>query len=345
MKENIMQKRKSLVGLEPRKSIQVITAEWEPFAPIGPQVAYHAACIIRGGLFVHGGVTQKDGKEPSHSLHRLDLSSGMWSQVKTPGTPALSHHCAVAIDDRYMLLIGGWNGRLRTPDVHAYDVQEDLWLPISVAGFPEGAGLSSHTANLLSRSKILVIGREGSLRTQRRHGCVYMLSGTVESGHFKYSEYSQSASSRSGHTSTFVGNKLYIIGGRSDHLIEVSPGFSPPPATPCTLMKKVAEAAKSGQLKPLAKMPCGRKHHVTVAGPGMILVYGGDTFDGRSREPVGEMIVIHFNPGPEFYSLGVSRLGRAGHVVVTTGDCIIMHGGLGGRADIFGDAYQLKLFV
>ncbi|KAL8589141.1 hypothetical protein ACOMHN_052479 [Nucella lapillus] len=339
-----MQKRKSLVGMESSKGrAHTVTAEWEPFAPAGPQVAFHAACVIRGGLFVHGGVTQKDGKDPSQDLHRLDLNSGLWSRVRTPGGPALSHHCAVAMDNRYMMLIGGWNGLRRTPDVHAYDVQENLWLPLTAVGFPEGAGLSSHTANLLSSSEILVIGREGSLRTQRRHGCVYVLSGRVEGGRFKYSAYSQSVSSRSGHTSTFVGSKLYIVGGRSDNLLEVTQGFHPPPPLPCTLMKTVGEMAKAGHLQVLAKMPCGRKHHVAVGGPGTILLHGGETFDGRSREPVGEIIVIQFSPGPQFYSLGVSRLGRAGHACVATEDCVIMHGGLGGRSDIFGDAYRLQL--
>lgn len=108
-------------------------------------------------------------------------------------------------------------------------------------------------------------------------------------------------------------------------------------------MKMIAEAVKSGRLKSLPKMPCGRKHHVTVSGPGLVLVYGGETFDGRSREPVGEMIVIHFTPGPQFYTLGASRMGRAGHVCVVTHNAVIMHGGLGGRSDIYGDAYQLKL--
>ena len=75
--------------------------------------------------------------------------------------------------------------------------------------------------------QILVIGREGSLRTQRRHGSAYLLSGRVESGRLKYSEYSQGVSSRSGHTATFVGSKLYIIGGRSDNLLEVCIFFPP----------------------------------------------------------------------------------------------------------------------
>ena len=53
-----------------------------------------------------------------------------------------------------MLLIGGWNGRQRTPDVHAYDAQEDCWLPMTAVGFPEGGGLSSHTATLLNSSEV-----------------------------------------------------------------------------------------------------------------------------------------------------------------------------------------------
>nr|KAG5691363.1 hypothetical protein BaRGS_033412 [Batillaria attramentaria] len=171
-------------------------------------------------MYVHGGVEQKDGKQPSNALHKLDLSTGMWSRIQTSGSPALSHHCALAIDDRYMLLVGGWNGRLRVPDVFAYDAQENQWLPIATAGFPEGAGLSSHTASLFSSGEILVIGREGSLRTQRRHGSAFLLSGNVQSGKFKYSEYSHEVSSRSGHSATFLGSKLYIIGGRSDNLLE-----------------------------------------------------------------------------------------------------------------------------
>lgn len=339
-----MQRRKSSSSADPRKSTAPpLTAEWDPFAPAGPQVAFHAACVIRGAMYVHGGVTEKDGKFPSQYLHKLDFNTGMWSQIRVSGSPALSHHCAVAIDNRYMLLIGGWNGKQRTADVFAFDAEENRWMPITAVGFPEGGGLSSHTANLIGSNEILVIGREGSLLTQRRHGSAYLLTGSVLSGRLKYSEYSQSLSSRSGHTANFVGTKLYIIGGRSDHLLEVSAGYSPPPQCQCSVMKTISDAAKEGSLKSLPKMPCGRKGHVTVPGPNTLLIYGGETFDGRSREPVGDMIVIHFNQGPQFYTLGVSRLGRAGHVCVATENAIIMHGGLSGRSEICGDAYKMKL--
>ena len=89
-------------------------------------------------------------------------------------------------------------------------------------------------------------------------------------------------------------------------------------------------------------MPCGRKHHVAVPGRKIVLLYGGETFDGRSHDPVGEMIVIQLSSTPQFYSLGTSRLCRSGHACIVTDDAVIMHGGLGKRSDISGAAYYLK---
>ena len=43
-------------------------------------------------------------------------------------------------------------------------------------------GLSSHTANLLANGDILLVGREGSLRIQRKSGQVYQLIGDFKRG-------------------------------------------------------------------------------------------------------------------------------------------------------------------
>lgn len=43
-------------------------------------------------------------------------------------------------------------------------------------------GLSSHTATLLANGDVLLIGREGSLRMQRRSGQAYLLRGDLKSG-------------------------------------------------------------------------------------------------------------------------------------------------------------------
>ena len=72
---------KGAVAMESSRAVKLLMAEWEPLAPVGPQVAFHTACFIRGALYVHGGVKERDGKQPSKDLHRLDLASGMWSLV------------------------------------------------------------------------------------------------------------------------------------------------------------------------------------------------------------------------------------------------------------------------
>lgn len=72
---------------------------------------------------------------------------------------------------------GGWNGKERSSDVHVYNCKDNIWFTCQTTGFPVGAGLSSHTANLLSNGEILIIGREGSLRMQRRSGNAFILSG------------------------------------------------------------------------------------------------------------------------------------------------------------------------
>ena len=57
-----------------------VTAEWKPLAA-GPTAAFHTACIIRGVLYIHGGVTVRDGRTPSNKLYMLALPSTMWTEV------------------------------------------------------------------------------------------------------------------------------------------------------------------------------------------------------------------------------------------------------------------------
>ena len=166
-----------------------------------------------------------------------------------------------------------------------------------------------------------------------------MLCGHAESGHFTYREYTQATASRSGHTANIVGNKLYIIGGRDNNLIERHAGFRSGNMIVSHATQKISEAV--GKLQAVTKYPGGRKNHTAISGPGSVFIHGGETFDGRSREPVGEMYIYSEKPSPTFYKVGTSVIGRAGHVCGVVGDKIVMHGGTGGRTTVFGDTYQL----
>ena len=314
---------------------------WDMLSPAGPSMAHHAGCIINDVLYIHGGIDKKFSKYPLKKLYRMDLEgTRLWQEVRAPNCPALSHHTCLVLHNRYMVLIGGWDGRIRTTEVFAYDTQEDQWIFPTTSRFPEGGGLSSHTATLLKNGDIFVYGRDGSTRCHRRHGNAYLLTGNIKAGAFTYVPLELEVESRSGHTADILGSSIYIIGGRSDKTIETHGGMKGGSA-PCPFVSKLA--AQLDTLKPLAKPPCGRKQHVSLAGSGSVFIHGGETFDGRSRDPVGEMYLITFKPDTQWYKLGDSGRGRAGHMCCAGGDKVVLHGGEGAKGVIHSDSYLLQV--
>ncbi|KAK2144249.1 hypothetical protein LSH36_775g00031 [Paralvinella palmiformis] len=334
----------------------------ELMSPCGPVLSNHAGCLIRNTLYVHGGINKYLSKEPLNTFYKLDLNSPspIWTEILDRNSPHLSHHACLVLDNRYILFIGGWNGRHRTADMWAYDVQEATWIGLATSGFPEGAGLSSHAVVLLADGNILVVGREGSARIQRRYGNSWIIRGNVMNGHFAYNEHNLSLASRSGHTMHVTGSQLTIIGGRCDRPVEQHSGYraltssssssSSLSSTSSLSSSSSSSAAFFGQLNefvrrasPLAKPPCGRKQHVSVSGSGLVLIHGGETFDGRSRHPVGDFYLLSLRPNVKWYHLGSSGVGRAGHVCCVSDDKIVIHGGLGPRNAVYGDSYVIKL--
>jgi len=196
-------------------------AQLDVLSPVGPVLAYHVGWIADGALYVHGGINKVGSKTPSFRLHRFDFDEGTWSELRVPGAPALSHHACVVVSGRYVVLIGGWTGHERTSDVHLFDMASSRWLTPRTVGFPTGAGLSSHAATQLACGSILVVGREGSLRMQRKFASAFLLRGNPALGGtavFTYSEFPLSTASRSGHSVYVVGSTLIILGGRNDQV-------------------------------------------------------------------------------------------------------------------------------
>ncbi|XP_060063802.1 kelch domain-containing protein 9-like [Ylistrum balloti] len=319
-----------------------LSVDWELVTSNGPSLAFHVGCALGNGIYIHGGIETKDGKQPSDKLFRYNSSSQSWQEVHAAGSPALSHHACVPLAGRYMLLIGGWDGKSRTAKVVAFDSEKQQWLPQETSGFPGDAGLSSHTATLLASGEIIIFGREGSLRMQRRHGNSYILSGSVQSGHFTFKEFTNAAASRSGHTSNIIGNKLYVVGGRENNLIEIHDRLKSGESDNQTITTKLLSIAE--KVTPMSKLPGGRKNHITINGTGVLFFHGGDTFDGRSRESVGEMFLITLKPTMQFYKLGESRVRRSGHICCIIGDKVILHGGLGGKnnSHVYSDTFSLE---
>lgn len=318
-----------------------LTLDWKILLPAGPELAQHAGCIIGNKFYIHGGVTKYRSIIPSNKLYSLDLAHMIWNEVRAPGSPSLSHHACVALDDQYMVLIGGWNGHNRTSRIFIYDTKENKWLFPKDVGFADGAGLSSHTATVLDSGNILVVGREGFLKTVGKHGNAYLLSRDVQNGEFVYEKFSDNTASRSGHTVSAIDNTVYIIGGRDDTFLEFHNGYTS--ADPVgTLNSSFRNVLKD--VGPLARLPSGRKNHIAVSGKDCILIHGGETFDGKSRQSVSDMFLMTTKPELAFYKLGSSSVARASHVCVNTGDRVIFHGGTAWKNIIYGDCYELNLY-
>ena len=318
------------------------TIKWTMLSPIGPCMAYHVGALMGDTIYIHGGVDRKGSTSPLGKLCKFDFGSGIWMEVRAANSPCLSHHACVVLQNRYIVLIGGWNGKARTGDVYVFDTELQTWTKATTTGFPIGAGLSSHTATVGKNGDILVIGREGSLRTQRRAGSAFILTGDVKKGIFQWHEFPIEVDSRSGHTTTILGSYLYVIGGRMDKLVECHKRFvGAPPHPGATFTSQLASL--TSQLTPMSKLPGGRKNHIVASGSNVILLHGGETFDGRSRDPVADMFLLSVKERMQWYRLGSGEIGRAGHVCPPGGSRIIIHGGVGARGMVFGDTYELKI--
>lgn len=131
--------------------------------------------------------------------------------------------------------------------------------------------------------------------------------------------------SRSGHTATAVNNTLLVVGGRDDKLFEVHK--IPPAFSQTSHILGLNDLASS--LPVISKLPGGRKNHSALAADNLILVYGGETFDGRSKEPVSDIYIIDIQNSYSWKHLGKTGIGRAGHICVLHNNAVIIHGGVG----------------
>lgn len=144
----------------------------------GPSVAFFGSCVIGDIFYIHGGVKTRADHSPSNRMFKFQNST--WIEIPAINSPALSYHrCIVMNNGQYILAIGGWDGSKRKSDVYVFDVASITWYQAHTSGFPSDGGLNNHAAIPLKShdTAILVIGRDGSLRMQRKHGDAYCLRG------------------------------------------------------------------------------------------------------------------------------------------------------------------------
>nr|CAH8866268.1 unnamed protein product [Trichobilharzia regenti] len=345
----------------------------------GPTLQNHAGAICQGVLYIHGGVTSNNAlcKKPSSCFYKIQLypEVGSWLDITTADSPQLSQHTCLTFKDRYLIFIGGWNGRIRIPGVHTFDTLSNSWLPPALnepllTGFPQGAGLSAHSAQMIRSSvdknefSAIIIGREGSLRIQRKAGNIYLLYGylldeDLPTKRMKYvyceANSSLTASSRSYHTSTAISpTTLVTIGGCKSNSIDVLkwkkiekgqkkehylnwPGSLDYPLTLCTAVTKFIEDIEQQNVKLTPLAPSnqnGWRGHCIVPGVGGLFIGTGEGYNALKNEPLNSAYLLKYSENgskPIIYEIGTINESRAYAVcdVCRSDGTAWLHGGLG----------------
>lgn len=272
-----------------------------------PKLSFHSCSLVRNKFYIFGGVDDK--KNVQNQMFCFDPSTSHWSEVtssrketesasskfsavaiKEP--PKLSHHTANVLKDRYILFLGGWTGHKRTSEAFYFDILENSWFQIEVKG-DTPVGLSSHTATLVSENQLIIVGREGGVRTQRRSGDSFYFN--VNTGVYK--EAVLHASSRSGHTANLVkplhskAYKLFVQGGRKGSEYEVIGSWKHKLQTESGLLKKETCSLLDEWVE--CTQPNGRQHCVAVElNDKYILFFGGETWSGVRNNVTNEIFIL-----------------------------------------------------
>lgn len=166
--------------------------------------------------------------------------------------------------------------------------------------------------------------------------------GSSAKQEFTYKEMPMAVASRSGHTTSHLRNSVTVIGGRNDKLIEIHKLAHLSPGNPATAESSCIRRLCS-TLPDMPILPCGRKNHSASIIGDTIVVFGGETFDGRSREPVSELYIIDTKASYTWKAVGRCNIGRAGHVCANYENTIMIHGGIGERNIVSNLTCILKL--
>ncbi|XP_041036571.1 kelch domain-containing protein 9-like [Carcharodon carcharias] len=307
--------------------------------------AFHTANLVGGKLVVFGGVRSVDPRVPPlNDLVVLEPSTLAVERVVTGGPPR-SHHGAVTLQDRWLLSVGGWDGKRRVAEVHAFDLETGGgWRELTPGhGSQPPAGLSGHTCNKISERELLIVGREGGIHMQRRFASVFTLHIDAHAQRYWYKERESHTASRSGHSAILArihgqrtsGYKLLVFGGRNSTEIETVRVWTegevmPDPLHAPRLTEHLRSLITSGIAQPMR--PGALRHHsMTLVGPFAVL-YGGECFNKTTDTVCNDLFLYDTrSPGGMWFHLPTCdpEMKRVGHRVVVLGESLCLTGGRG----------------
>ena len=333
----------------------ICSVELSPSGDTPNPRSFHSCTSVGNHIYIHGGMNKLrtvldnfycyDSQE--NKFEKLSSSIVISKPSKTIDTngiafmrfcnsPALSHHASVTFKNRYVFQIGGWNGRRRSSDIFVFDTKERFWFQMPISG-EVPAGLSSHTATLISEKEILIVGREGGIHTQRRSGNAFRFN--ICTGQYKEGEFR--VSSRSGHTANLIrwgSNSVYSLlvysGRKSGAQFDVVGSWKAKPRqeaiTDDCVLRNMIDHLQEPQK---CQEPEGRQHSRSLpVGDRYLVFYGGEMWRGARENVTAELFVFDCKNISWYKPLVHAELPKAvGHSFVQTQDGkVFIFGGTNG---------------
>ncbi|MEE6525400.1 hypothetical protein FKM82_025373, partial [Ascaphus truei] len=289
--------------------------------------AFHTCIAVRGSLFLFGGVKSGEPKDaPLGDVVTFDPEQKTAERVTQNNAFRRSHHDTVLLGDRWLCMVGGWDGSRRISSIFSYDTERrdwDLWAEGPTNNPP--VGLSSHTCTKISEYELRVVGREGGLRTQRRYASVYTLRVNASSKTYWYREEESRTASRSGHSAVLLhakdgkkaGYSLCVFGGRDSSAVDFAGQWNKDKIHVSTvhapgLTDKLSHLVGTEGVTRAA--PKSLRHHsCSVVGP-FVVVFGGETLT-KSRDAVCNDLYVYDTRELSGWGTSFSVYGRSNYRV------------------------------
>ncbi|CAK8678300.1 unnamed protein product [Clavelina lepadiformis] len=324
---------------------------------------FHASVICQGKVYLHGGLNKYKSKNPLNDIVLLDVLKGEISAIptKTVG-PARSHHTAVILKDRYICVVGGWDGKKRTADVWLFDMHVYQWtLLIAMPSSNTPAGLSSHTCTVVQDTEMIITGREGGVHMQRRFGSVFKLTINLQNGQYTYAELPMHISSRSGHTTCLTFNKLshdtkqkdqanlVIVGGRDAENIDVVRISASVKPLNEDLGNIIHQLIKNKLLLPAAGKSHRLRHHAAVSAGNFCVLQGGEMF-GKVRDTITHNLLVYDSSGTKCWQVTLpaddcTLLEKMGHTMIWYAPKLYLIGGVQQKSIVPSNIVEITLSI
>jgi len=180
----------------------------------------HSMNIYREKLYIFGG--SLDG-ESRNDLCEFDLNTNMWRIVDAKGAipPAREGHSSCLYEDRYLVVYGGWNGKITLNDCYLFDIPNSTWIKVEKKSGTEPLARESQSCCLAGDYMYIFGGQGNDIATNEDIflNDLYRLKITVENNKAfavweKLEPEGPVPPQRSSHASCVYRDKyMFIIGG------------------------------------------------------------------------------------------------------------------------------------